>query len=445
MKKIIEFLEKYFVPVAAKIGAQRHLVAIRDGFVAIMPLIIAGSMAVLINNFGIPGYGEFMTKIFGDSWRGFGGNIWWGTFAIMSVFIAFTVAYNLAKSYDVNPLSAGVVSLCNYFIFIPQAINVSIGEQIGELVVPTELVGQEIGAWGNINWGYTNATALFGAIIIAILTTELFVRLSKTDKLTIKMPDNVPPAVSKSFAALLPTLIVVSVAALVALFISFTGSNLFTFITKTLQEPISKVGNTMGAAILIAFLNHLLWFFGLHGSNILEPLMQSVYVPAVADNAAAIAAGLKPTFIVTKSFFDAFVYMGGSGTTICLIAAIFVASKRKHYRNLAGLSAGPGIFNINESMIFGMPIVLNPLFIIPFILVPVVLTIISYIAISIGFVPHTTIMIPWTTPPIIGGYLATNGHISGAFLSAVNLAIGFLIYLPFIVLAERFEKIEKAK
>ncbi len=439
MKGIINFLEKHFVPVAAKIGAQRHLVAIRDGFVAIMPLIIAGSIAVLINNMNIPGYQNMMSSIFGGSWSGFGGNIWWGTFAIMSIFIAFTVAYNLAKSYDVNPLSAGVLSLANYFMFIPQSISVAIESQIGDLAVPEELVGQVLGAWGNINWGYTNATALFGALLIAIVSTEIFVKLSKTDKLTIKMPDNVPPAVSKSFAALFPTLITISIGALLALFISFTSTDLFTFITTTVQQPILRVGNTMGAAFLIAFLNHLLWFFGLHGSNILEPVMQSVYVPAVAANAEAIAAGLKPTFIVTKSFFDAFVYMGGSGTTICLIAAIYVASKRKHYRSLANLSIGPGLFNINESMIFGMPLVLNPVFAIPFILVPVALTIVSYLATAIGLVPHTIVAIPWVSPPIIGGFLATGGSIMGALLAAVNLAIGFLIYLPFIFLAEKME------
>lgn len=439
MKKLIEFLEKYFVPVAAKVGSQRHLVAIRDGFVAIMPLIIAGSMAVLINNMNIPGYAKLVGSIFGPNWTGFGGNIWWGTFAIMSIFIAFTVAYNLAKSYDVNPLSAGVLSLANYFIFIPQSINVTIGEKVGEIAVPTELAGQQLGAWGNINWGYTNATALFGALLIAIVTTEIFARLSKTDKLVIKMPDNVPPAVSKSFAALFPTLITISIASLVALFISFTNTDLFTVITRTVQEPISKVGNTMGAAILIAFMNHLLWFFGLHGSNIIEAVMQAIYVPAVIANAEAVTAGLKPTFIVTKAFFDAFVYMGGSGTTICLIAAIYTSSKRKHHRSLANLSVGPGIFNINESMIFGMPLVLNPIFMIPFILVPVILTIVSYTLTAFGVVPYTIAAIPWVTPPIIGGFLATGGSIMGALLSALNLVIGYIIYMPFIILAERLE------
>ncbi len=418
MNKFIGFLEKNFVPVAAKIGAQRHLVAIRDAFATIMPLIIAGSMAVLINNMNIPGYQDMMGGIFGETWKGFGGNMWWGTFAIMSLFIAFMVPYNLAKSYDLNPTSAAVLSFATYFTFVPQ-VNAD--------------------AWGNIGWQYTNATSLFAAIIIGVLVTEAFRLLSSTDALVIKMPEGVPPAVAKAFAALLPSMIILSVASLLQLTL-FNATSLFALITEFIQAPLLKVGNSMGAAVLIAFLNHFFWFFGLHGSNILEPIMQSFYVPAVADNAAALAAGLPAPYIVTKSFFDAFVYMGGSGTTIGLLLAFFVASKLKHHRMMAGMGIAPGMFNINEPIIFGLPIVLNPIFFIPFIGTPVLLTIISYLATSWGLVPATTIVIPWVSPPIIGGFLATNGSIAGAVLSAVNLTISFFIYLPFVHMANKQEQ-----
>ncbi|SKC37412.1 PTS sugar transporter subunit IIC [Maledivibacter halophilus] len=446
MKSFISFLEKYFVPFAAKIGAQRHLVAIRDGFVAIMPLIIVGSLGTLVNNLGIPAYQSFMKNIFGPRWTLFGGNIWWGTFAIMSVFVAFTVAYNLAKSYDANPIAAGTISLCNYFMFIPQSINVAIGEKVGDIAVPAEFVGKEIEAWGNINWGFLNATSLFAALLIAIVSTEIFVRLSRSKKLTINMGENVPPAVAKSFASLLPVIIVVTIGSFASVFITLAGSNLFTFINGLIQKPLLNLGSSLLGAILIPFFNQLLWFFGLHGGNILEPVQQMLNTPAITANVEALAAGKAAPYVYCKPFYDAFVAMGGSGTTISLVAAIFVASKRKHYRTLAGLSAGPGLFNINESMIFGMPIVLNPIFFIPFLLVPVVVSVVAYIAIAIGLVPAVTVAIPWTTPPILGGYLATSGSFAGAILSTVNLALAFLIYVPFIILAEKFEdKVEEAK
>lgn len=446
MKKLIDLLQKHLVPVAAKVGKQRHLSAIRDGFIAIMPIIIAGSMGTLFNYIDIDIYQKAMESIFGPGWTTWGGNLWWGTFATMSVFIAFTVPYNLAKSYDVDPTAAGTLSLANYFMFIPQTIHVAIEDKVGDITVPAELVGQQIGAWGNINWSFTGGTGLFAALLIGILTTELFVKLTKSGKLTINMPENVPPAVARSFAALLPVLIVTGIGGLSAVLIGMTGTNLFAFITKIIQAPLMKFGSSLAGALILPFTNNLLWFFGLHGGAILDPIMQILNAPIVDANLQAVQQGLAAPYVFCKPYYDAFIAMGGSGTTITLIVAIFVASKRKHYRSLAKLSAAPGVFNINESMTFGMPIVLNPIFMIPYLLVPVVLSSVAYFAISNGWVPPVTVAIPWTTPPIIGGFLATGGSMAGAILSAVNLALAFVIYTPFVILAERLEdKEEKAK
>jgi PTS system cellobiose-specific IIC component len=445
MKALIAFLEKYFVPVASKVGSQRHLVAVRDGFAAIMPIIIAGSMGVLINNLQVTKdaatdpYQMLMNSIFGGTgWKSFGGNIWWGTFAIMSLFIVFTVAYNLAKSYNLNPMSVGVLSFSTYFVFVPQAVNATLGDKVGDLAVPAELVGQQVGAWGNINWGFTNSGALFAAILVAIVVTELFRLLSKSKALIITMPEGVPPAVAKAFAALLPSLIVLSLAALAQMFL-FNKEALVMLINNSVQKPIVAIGTSFGGALAIAFLNHFLWFFGLHGSNILEPVMQAINLTAIDANIAAVTAGQPAPFIVTKSFFDAFVYMGGSGTTIALLAAIYVGSKRKHYRMMANLGVGPGLFNINEPVIFGLPIVLNPIYFIPFILTPMVLTTVAYVATAVGIVPHTIAVIPWVMPPILGGFLATGGSVMGGALAAVNLVIAFVIYMPFVLLAEKHE------
>lgn len=434
MNSFMQFMEEKFVPIAAKIGGQRHLVAIRDAFVAILPIILAGSFAVLVNNMGVNNteelglYQSFMLNIFGDNWKSFGGNIWWGTFAIMSLFIAFTFPYNLAKSYDLNALGVATLSFASYFVLVPQISPAS-------------------GGWGDINWSFTNATALFVALIVGLLVTELYRLLSKSSALTIKMPDAVPPAVSKAFAALIPSVIILSLFSFAQIFI-FADRSLFSIVTELIAEPFSRLGNTMPAAILIAVFNHLFWFFGLHGSQILEPLMQAVYVPATIANDMAVSAGLEPIHIVTKAFFDAFVYMGGSGATIALIGAIFLVSNTKHYRMLAGMAAPSGAFNINEPMIFGMPIVVNPVFFIPFILAPVLMTINAYFVTAIGLVPMTTVNIPWVTPPILGGFLATGGSVAGAILSAVNLVIAFLVYIPFVFIADGVEKkkeLERAK
>ncbi|GAA0591895.1 hypothetical protein GCM10009001_05050 [Virgibacillus siamensis] len=192
MNRFIDFMEKHFVPIASRIGSQRHLVAIRDGFVTIMPLMILGSMAVLINNLPIGPYQDFLTSLFGgDIWKKFGGNLWEGTFQVISILVAFTIAYQLARSYDKDALSSGIVSVASLIILM---------QPIAE------------GAGLPIIWA--GAQGLFVAIITALVSTEIFTRLTGSNRLRINMPEGVPPAVSKSFASLFPSMITLAIFAL---------------------------------------------------------------------------------------------------------------------------------------------------------------------------------------------------------------------------------------
>ncbi|MCY6959932.1 PTS sugar transporter subunit IIC [Clostridium brassicae] len=418
MQKLIDFLEKHFVPVAGKIGAQRHLVAIRDGFAVIMPLIIAGSLGVLINSFPIKSYQNFMIGIFGKGWTNFGGNLSNGTIGLMSLLIVCTVSYNLAKSYDADALSSAMVSFASLFM----------------LYAPS-LKDPE-----SIPRGFMGATGLFVALFVALITTEIFVRLMKNPKLVIKMPDGVPPAVSRSFAALFPGIIVLVIWAIFQCILSGTGvGSAHQLIYDAIQAPLMGFADSLGSAIVISLLVHVLWFFGLHGTNILAPVFNTVYLTNAEQNIKAFQAGAeKLPHIVTSPFFDAFVHLGGAGATIGLVIAIYISSKRKEKRMVANLSAAPGIFNINEPMMFGLPIVLNAWLVIPFILIPIILTIITYFAMATGLVPKTIALMPWQTPPIIGGFIVT-GSIKGALLAAFNLFISVVIYIPFISLGEKME------
>lgn len=422
VKKAMEFLEKYFIPVAARFGSQRHLVAIRDGFAMIMPLILAGALAVLINNLPIQAYQNLMTGIFGESWKSFGGNLWTGTFAVMSIIIVVSISYNLALSYGSNGIAAGLVSFASLLmLYTPSSKD-----------------------WA-IPFAFLGAQGLFVAIIVALITTEIFVRLLGNPKLVIKMPEGVPPAVAKSFAALLPSLIVLSIWALFkSITVAIGLTDIHEAIFTAIQKPLMGLADTLGSAIVVAFMIHFLWFFGLHGANIMGPILNAVYIPAINDNIAAFQAGAPIPHIVTMPFFDAFVHMGGAGTTLGLILAIYIASKRKEMRSMANLGIAPALFNINEPMIFGMPLVLNPVFFIPFVFTPVILTIISYFAIASGLVPRTIAMMPWTTPPVIGGFLVT-GSIRGALLALFNLIVSIIIYLPFVLVAERIENRREKK
>lgn len=423
MNRFISFMERRFVPIAAKIGAQRHLVAIRDGFVAIMPLILAGSFAVLLKNTlfaWIPGLSVLIPIC--DS-------IWWGTLAIMTLTVVFGVGYNLAKGYGEDGLAAGLISVAAYIATLPQ----SHGDA----------------GWGYIHWGYLDSKGLFTGLIVALIATEIFVKLTKK-KIIIKLPDSVPPAVGRAFAAVLPGIIVLTVFGIITLLISLAGlGSLYDMIYTGIQKPLQGFGQGVGSAMVLAMLINLFWFFGLHGANILDPIMNSIYLPALEANASAIALGQAAPNAITRVFFDTYVHLGGSGATLGLIIAIFiVARKREEYKAVARLSTPSGIFQINEPIMFGLPIVLNPILFIPFLITPAVLTLVAYLATVSGLVPPTYVAIPWISPPGVGAFLATGGSLKSIFaalLALVNLAISTLIYLPFVALAERQVRGDKEK
>jgi cellobiose PTS system EIIC component len=442
---MMNFIDKYIMPFANKLGNNRHLLAIRDALVGMIAITMIGSLAVLFNNLGsVPGIGKYyqkmMISIFGETWNTLGGDIWWGTLAFMTIFAVFGIAYKLARSYGDDGFEAMLVAAASFFILIPQVGNVSITPEGGEAVTG--------GAWGFISWNYFSATALFTGIVVAIVATEIFVRLAKVKYLVIKLPDGVPPAVARSFAKLLPGMATIFTIGLFGLilrkFIS-DGAYLNDWFNKVLVTPLTGAVDSMLFAILIVFLVHGFWIIGLHGPNILGGITTPLMTKLGQENVNSYAQGVKDLseyHILSGSFLDAFVYLGGSGATLGLIIAMFIAGRKRNKQILA-LGTPPGIFQINEPILFGLPIVLNPIWFIPFILGPILMTITAYLSISLGLVHPVVADIPWVTPAIIGGLLATGGHISGAVLAALNLTISVAIYIPFVIATGRIEARKK--
>ncbi|MGL5346777.1 MAG: PTS sugar transporter subunit IIC [Peptostreptococcaceae bacterium] len=430
MEKFMGFMERYLVPVAAKFGSQRHLVAIRDGFVGMIPIAMIGAFGSLLKNLPFAPYQNFLANTtIGGHIASVGGNLWWGSLALMSLFLAVSVAYALANSYNANALQAGLIALCSFLILSPQVMTV------------TPEGGEAIVGWGAIPWTYVSTNGLFTAMVVALISTEIFVKLSNVSALTIKMPDSVPPAVSKSFAKLLPGLIAITVMAIIGVAVSTLSDG--KFINDLLQEylakPLTGVADSLGGAILVALFVHVLWIFGLHGANIALPVISPILMELGGKNVELLAAGATEGYhIFAGAFLDAFVYMGGSGVCIGLVVALIIAGRRR--KDMIALGGPPALFNINEPIIFGMPIVLNPVYMIPFILAPVVCVITAYLSISSGLVPPVIMpTIPWITPPIFGAVIAT-GSIKGGILAAVNIVLSILIYLPFVMADERMAK-----
>lgn len=418
MNKFFEWMEEHFVPIAFKIGSQRHLVAIRDGFATITPIIMAGAFAVLFNNIGFKWYQNFMDWLLPAGWKSWGGSIWNGSYAIMSILVVFTISYHLARSYDKDGLGAGIVSVAASMILYATTPD-----------------------GGAFPLTFLGAQGLFISLIVSLVSTEIFVKLIGNPKLVIKMPSGVPPAVSRSFAALLPTIIILALAAgIKELFIVMSVPDIHQALFFTLQKPLQLIAGSFLGVFVIVLLVHVLWFFGLHGSNILAPVINALLLPLLLANTEAITNGLQPENILNSQFLDSYVNMGGAGTSIALLIAIYVLGRKAgaQQRAIANLGIAPGIFNINEPVIYGAPIVLNPIYFIPFILSPIASLTIAYILTVIGFVPKVAIMATWTTPPILGAIISTNS-IMGGVTALICLIVSILIYLPFVYVAGRQE------
>lgn len=426
MNGIMSWMEEHFIPVAAKIGSQRHLVAIRDAFIAIMPVTMVGSVAVLLNvflrdlpnSYGMEGIAEFFAPVIGVN-----GNVWFASIAILSMVFVFALGYHLAKDYKVNAIAGSVVAFASFVAFLPQSATV-----------------EGVSGWGFIPVSYLGAAGLFTALIVGFISTMIYIKLMEK-KVTINLPDTVPPAVAKAFQAIIPGVVAIYVAAICSyLVVTYAGVPLNDLISEYIQLPLMGLSQGLFSVILLAFLVQLFWFFGLHGHNVLAPIMEGIYAPALLENIDHFARTGSTTdlpYIWTRGSFDAYAQMGGSGVTIALIIAIFLFSKKAEAKAVAKLATPMGLFNINEPIIFGMPIVLNPIYAIPWLIIPPVLVTVAYFFTSVGLIPPVFVAVPWVLPPGIYAFLATGGNLMAGLVSLLNVFIAFVIWTPFVLLANR--------
>lgn len=402
--KLVEKIEK----IGYKIGQQKHLLSLRDGIVLSMPLILVGSLFIILTNLPIKGWDTVISSLGIGPWAN---RIVNGSFGIMGLVASFGIAKSLADKYGIDGTSVGVLSLSSYIVLMPPIITES---------------------GSSLPYGLLGSKGLFVAIVVGIVTTEIF-RFFYVRNIVIKMPENVPDAVTKSFTALIPGFVIL----LFWGFISFLSvklgyDSIFDMIVKLVSTPLLFVGTGIVATIIAVIANSLFWAIGIHGGQIVGAIMSPIWLTAADQNRIAYEQGQQLPHIITSTFMDSIVWMGGGGVTIGLAIVMVLFSKSKQNKILSKLAIAPGCFNINEPLLFGLPVVMNLKIWIPFILAPVVTTLISYYAMYFGLVAKTTgVIIPWATPPIISGYLATGGKISGAILQVVTILVSILIYYPF--------------
>lgn len=419
-------LEKVLMPLAEVIGRNKYLMSIRDGFLISTPLLIAGSIFLLIANFPIPAWTNWLSSFVVNANTGatlatFLEKPSGATFDIMAIFAVIGIAYSFAKQMKTNAIFGSAVALMSWFSVMPY-------------VVTGKVDGVEVSLTG-IPTGWLGAKGIFVGIICSFLAVHLYALVEKKGW-TIKMPAGVPPTVVQSFAALIPVTIVMSVFFALNLIFGFFGTNVFTIIFEFLQTPLLNIGGTLGAMVIAYIFLHLFWFFGINGSSVVGAVFNPILQTLSVENIEFFKTGIGHGNIINQQFQDLFATFGGGGSTLSLVIAMVLFCKSKRITELGKLSGIPALFGINEPIIFGLPIVLNPVMIVPFVMVPTVNIVISYFAMATGVVPICSgINIPWTTPLFISGLLATNWV--GALLQVALLILGVFLYMPFIKILDK--------
>ena len=408
----MNWMEKKLVPVANKINNNRYISAVKNGMISTIPVTIAGSLFLVLAFLPIPGWNDMITNTFGSLDMVLIPFL--VTMNVLGIYVTVLIAHNLAEHYKLDTKGSTALSIAAYFMTL-----------VGPLV--------KAGTWattkGTIAFGSMGAVTIFGGILIAILVVELQ-RFCHVKNIGFKFPESVPKNISASFNVIVPITIVLLTF---WVFTGILGLDLHKLLND-LFKPLTSflAGNNIFGPILTIFLVCLLWTFGIHGSALIMNLVSPILLQNLQANQEALKLGQEIPNIVAGSFYDVYGQIGGSGATLGFLFAVFlVARKQKQLMTIASVSTIPGVFNINEPITFGVPIVMNPIMMIPFILGPIVTVSIGFLATWSGLVGRIIAPPPWTTPNILMGYISTLDWKS-IVLALVIYVVLTIIWIPFV-------------
>ena len=421
MQKFMNWMEAHVMPLAGKLGTNRYLKAISSGFIAIMAATIVGSIFTLIGNLPFTGWTAWLASTGLNKILALPGQC---TTDLIAVYAVFFIAYNLAQTFEVDGKGAGLAALVSFFVVTGRATYFA-------------AAAEDAAAVSALSTGFLGAKGLFTAMIVALLGARIYVFIVKKGWV-IKLPDSVPPNVAGSFNALIPSFFVVIVFLLVAMGMSFTSyGDLHTMIFTVIQSNLMRfMGDNIFSWLFFNFMTNILWFFGLHGGNIVGSITNPVYTPLALENLAAFEAGetVMP-YIITGSFGKTFTF-GGVGSMFGLAILMTFFAKSKQYKMLGKLSLPTTFFFINEPLLFGIPVVLNPLFFLPLMFTTPLLGTLTYFMMKIGVVPIPHgIQLPWTMPPVFNGFLQAG--IGLAIWEVLMVLASMIIYYPFFRMGDK--------
>lgn len=409
-----------FVEFMARFAEYKAVAALRDGFIMTTPFTICGSLFLLIANLPIPGYPELMASMFGPHWTDPLNAVAGGTFNILGFIAVLAITYKYVEAEGCDAIMASILALAMFVIIMPASVAVD-GGALAENVMPK--------LWAGSNGVIT-------AILVAFFTSVVCCWCEK-NHIGIKMPAAVPGGVARAFEALTPGVILFTTAAVVFGLCHFIGNTtLPELIFAVIQTPLQGLSDTIVGGTVFSMLMTVLFWAGIHGPNVVGGILNPLMIANSLDNQKILDAGMSllgnpDAHILTIQITDTMMKPGGCGATFGLLIASYLVARSQQMKTITRLGTVPGLFNINEPIIFGLPIVFNPYMIVPFCLAQLAVMLIAYGAIAVGFMaPFSAIQVPWTTPPIIAGFLM-NGW-QGAVVQIAGLAAATAIYFPFV-------------
>lgn len=427
--KFNNFMEEKFLPVMSKIAANKYLNCIKDGFVSSTPFIIVGSFVLLLFNLPLNDPNNFLYfKPYEDFVNAFAADyiqIFNVSMGIMSVFVSFGIGYSLAGYYGQDQITNGLLSMYAFLLLSAKSLAVTVVGAAAELLHVAENVNV-----GVLDARYLDAKGLFVAIIAALVSVEIS-RFLAAKKIMIKLPESVPPAISKSFEILVPVAVISFLFQTVNMLIQNGMKIMVPDLIMKILQPLLNMSDGLVSIIIILLLIHILWFCGIHGANVVNAVLTPIILTNLALNQTALAAGEQIPKILAGEFMNCFVYLGGSGATLGLCIAM-IMTKNAHMKYIGKLSIVPGFFNINEPIMFGAPIVMNPIFIIPFIFTPIFNATVTYLFMKFNIIGKVVALVPWTTPSILGSFISTNLNFVAPLLVIGLIIIDYFIYKPFL-------------
>ena len=407
-------LENIVVNIAGKIACNKYIMAIRDGFISAMPFLIVGSFLLVL---AYPPFASDTTNSFGLAWLNFASEYktqillpFSMTMGIMSIIVVIGISYSLAESFGIDKLTASLLSMTGFLIIAAPAVN------------------------GGLSTSYIGSKGVFAAIFVSIFSVKVFT-LCKKYGLTIRLPEQVPERIARSFEILIPIVIVISILYPLSLLSQHYTGELIPAIVMSAVSPFVGAVNSLGGILACILLANLLWFFGIHVS-VVTGIINVVLITNVTQNAEAVAAGLAMPHIITEPFWNWFIVCGGAGATMGL-TFLMLRSKSSHLKSIGRLGFIPSLFNINEPILFGAPIVMNPTLFIPLIVAPMVSATLGYFMIATDMIPNFFMMTPWTVPAPIGAMWASGWNFTPVFAVVAMIAITAVIWYPFFKIYER--------